>query len=699
MLTYLAAFLLAVVPGALLGWMLPAGRYRWVAWAAAPSLTLGLAAFSMGWLARAGLPTSALAVLVAEAVGAAAAVTVVRLVTSMRSRSRRHRPGSADASAAEPSAGSALGRPAEDRPRRWPVDRSLARLGLPRLADLAGVTLPAAFSMRFGYAFLHGVQAPPGWDAMNHAYFVRRILDTGSTTIQNVCVTGPTHVEPSCTFYPLAANVLWAQTVAVTGGRVSTAMLAWGMLVAPFAMVVGVYAAVRLLGGRPVVASCAAAMPTLLGPLWISLRTGRMTEQAAPSMAAGVALLIALALRGRHPVRVGLLAALAVAGIVMSHSYDVLFMGTVALVMVLVVRERFRLRRAASGLATMLVSGLLILLPFVGAILGADAERTASRPTYTSFGASFRFWVLDVDRYVLFGFPPPGTRNSVLDVTSIRVALVITLLALCASPLAFVLRPLRWARPWVAAAVVWTAIGIWTAYSTNPVATALSHLWYGIRERVRNMIMPVYGLTALAGAIAIGIVVWWLVSRLVHAARGARTARWACAASAVLMLASLTAMAVQSPSRAPLRHDLLSRAPVGQSYARTYQWLAQHTARDRVVAYDRHLEFMTWSYADYDAPLLFGIPPLTASSLRNYDERYAAFEWLANSADVEPSGCLVRKYDIEYLAVGQRRMPGWSPHYSRARLAKSRNVELVHQDGRLRVFKVTDAGRACPSAG
>lgn len=682
MLTYLAALVLAVVPGAILGFALPAGRYRWTVWAASPSITLGLAAVAMGWMPRAGLPDSPRAVLVGELVLAVLGLGGAHLLDRRRSRGRV-------VTTSHPAT-----RPAGSR-----VAQLLGRLGLPRMGDLVGVGLPSLFTVAFAYVFLGKIAQPPGWDGMNHAFFTRRMIDAGTTATEAVCVTGSTHVEPSCAFYPLAANTLWAQTAELTGGRVGTAMLGWAIVVGPLALVAGVYAATRMLGGRPLVAMCAAAMPTLLGPLWISLRTGRITEQAAPCMAAGVAILVALALRGRHPLRIGLLAGLSGIGIVMSHSYDVLFMGTLALGMLWVLRERFLVRRMLLGLATMVTTAVVGLLPFVGAILGANAERTANDPVYDNFRQSAAFWIKDFDRYVLFGFPPPGTRSSVLDVPTISAALWITLVVLCASPLCFLLRPLRWARPWVAAGFVWTAIGIWTSYSTSPVALALGGLWYGIRERVRNMIMPIYGLTALAGACAIGIVLWWSVSRVVRRLRSSRFgAPHASAVAALALVCALTALAVPRSSWSPLRTDLLNRSPVGRDYVKTYQWLQANTSRDAVVAYDRHLEFMTWSYADYDTGLLFGIPPLEASSRANYDERWAAFDWLVDNKDAKPAGCLVRKFNIEYLAVGQRRMPAWSPNYSRPRLAASDKVELVHEDGKLRVFKVTDTGRACPGA-
>ena len=63
----------------------------------------------------------------------------------------------------------------------------------------------------------------------------------------------------------------------------------------------------------------------MVGPLWASMLTGRVPEQAGPCLSVGVALLAALAVRSAHPVRLGLLAGLGAADFVLTHSYDVLF--------------------------------------------------------------------------------------------------------------------------------------------------------------------------------------------------------------------------------------------------------------------------------------------------------------------------------------------------------------------------------------
>src|SRR5581483_8773821 len=60
------SLLVGFAPGALLGVAMPAGKRRYLAWATAPLLTLGLTAIAMAWLPTLGLPHDAMSVLVAE---------------------------------------------------------------------------------------------------------------------------------------------------------------------------------------------------------------------------------------------------------------------------------------------------------------------------------------------------------------------------------------------------------------------------------------------------------------------------------------------------------------------------------------------------------------------------------------------------------------------------------------------------------
>ncbi len=341
MLTVLAAVVLATAPGALLSLGLPAGRDRWAAWAAAPALTLGLTGIAMGWLPRLGLPHGAGAVLVGEAALAAVVVLAARL-------RQRRRPA----------------RPLDPVRRRRP--------GTP---DLVCLGVPVALAVTLGVLLLGGFAAPPGWDAMNHALLTRNILQTGSAAVASACTSGYLHPVVSCAFYPLAADVSWAQAALLTGGPVSSAMAAWAVVVGPVQLVTAVYACVRVLGGRPVVAGAAAAATTLIGPLYAAMLTGRAPEQAGPGLSVAVALLVALAVRGRHPLRLGLLAGMGVAGIVLTHTYDVLFAAVLAAGLLIWVHGRLTARSAAWTLGAVAATTVAALVPFAATLLGAGGER------------------------------------------------------------------------------------------------------------------------------------------------------------------------------------------------------------------------------------------------------------------------------------------------------------------------------------
>ena len=685
MLTTLVAIALALLPGGLLALVLPAGRDRWAVLAFAPILSLGLTATAMGWLGALGLPDGVGAVLVGELVIALAAVAVGLWWQ------RRHGP--------------------EDRSNRLTAREAAARRRS-RLLDLVAVGVPSLLSVGLGRVMLGGFRYPPGWDGMNHAYLTRSILDTGSTAISSVCRTGPPPNNVSCTFYPLAADVSWAQAASLSGGSISAAMSAWSIVIGPLALVASVYVAVRLLGGGRVVAAAAALAPALIGPVWYAEISGRITEGVGPGLSVSIAILAAFALRGRYPVRLGLLAGLGLTGLLLTHTYEVLFAVTLALAVLFTIRGRFRLRAAWPGAVAIVVGTVATVVPFLGVLLGAKGERLASVAQFPGRPwDALLFWVIDLQRYVLLGYPAPGGHRDALGIWTVRIGLALTIPCLLASPISFLLPRLRWARPWVVCWVFWTAVGVWTSSSTSALAQGLAALWYGVAQRLQTMILPVYGVLAVAGACVIGTVVQELVDRRRGAAMttpdgegrtgsriGLATPVGASVAAAALVL-GLFALTVPSSTRVPLRQDLARRTPTSKAYPATFSWLAAHTARNQVVAADRNVDLMTWLYADYDVKPLFGIPPLTPASKAVYDERWVVFEWLTNRSGARPAGCLVRKYQVAYLVTGPQRVPGWPRNYTKTALAASPNVSLVRDDKGVKVWSVTPAGRACPSAG
>ncbi|TYB99256.1 hypothetical protein FXF53_15955 [Micromonospora sp. WP24] len=675
MFTTLIALVVALAPGAVLGFALPPGRYRWAVWAASPALTLGLVTVGMAWLPTLGLPRSALAVLVAELVLAGVAVVASRLFW--------HGLGGADEDGGRPSL--------RARFRRLPSVR-------PRWVDMAGLAVPSTISIAFGWLMLGRLVAPPGWDAMNHGFLTRRILDTGSVMVTDVCTSGVNQVNVSCTFYPLSADISWAQAVQLTGGHISTAMAAWSIILGPLALVASVYGCARALNARPIVAACAATAPAFIGPMWVSVINGRINEQTAPCMAGAIALLVAVALRGPHPIRLGLLAGLAGAGLVMTHTYDVLFIGVLTIGVVLALRAPFKLRDGATALGAAVVAGLLPLVPLLGALLGANGERTSNEPALPNmWDKSFEYWVTHPQRYALFGYPLVPSKDFVFTMSPISVAVVITMACLLVSPFCLFIPRLRWARPWFVAGALFTVIGMWTTSSESTAAATLAGLWYGVRERVRSMIFPVYGILTVVGAVVIGIAIQWLVTRLVAKARGLRDSAVPAAVAASVLVLALIGLGAVPSSWKPLRTAMINRAPIGNSYVQAYEWLSEHTPPGKTVAYDRHREFMSWAYADYENPLLFGIPPLPGLTAAgdDYERRWAAFHWLVGTEGARPAGCDVRRFSIEYVIVGKRGIPAATKNYKQSLLDASNKVTLVQKFGRIKIYQVTAAGQEC----
>ena len=252
-----------------------------------------------------------------------------------------------------------------------------------------------------------------GWDAMNHALLTGNILQHHRDLGVHVRLCPPGRVVR---LLPAGGERVLGQAAVLTGGAVSSAMNAWTVVVAPVFLVASVYACVRALGGRPVVAGAAAAAPTAVGPLYASMLTGRITEEVGPALSVGVALLVALAVRGPHPVRTGALAGIGAAGIVMTHTYDVLFTAVLAAGLVLWLPARTdgpAARTLVAATATAGVAAAVALAPFLRGLLGADGDRAAAPPALMGQpGRAWSFWFTYLRRYVAWATPSPAATSS-----------------------------------------------------------------------------------------------------------------------------------------------------------------------------------------------------------------------------------------------------------------------------------------------
>lgn len=684
MIVVLGALAVAIVPGALLALVVPPGREQYVALAASPVLTLGLVSVASGWLGLAGLPDSPGWVLVVELlVGGGAALGGWWWRRGGRTRRRGTPAGS------------------------WTRPTRLVRL--PAKIDLLAMAAAGVVVLGFGHVLVGRFRFPPGWDANNHAILTRNMLQSGSTDITAACRTGSFAGRTACQFYPIAADITWGQAAWLTGGRLSASMVAAAAVVGPVALVAAIYAAVRLLGGRPVAAACAAALPAVIGTLWqqqIGSPIQSRVSGVIPGFSIAVALLVVLALRGRFRTTMAVLAGLSVTGLAMTHTYDVLFAATLALAFLIFFTGYWRLRAAVTSAAVLLVSTLVTIAPFLPSMVGANGERTAlPAPFAGRLGDAFQYWVTDLQRYALFGWPDVHGHQSaeVIARTTIQIGLVITVPLLVLSVACIPFAALAWARPWLAAGIVWTAIGIWTTSSTDGLAQALAHLWYGGAPRLTDMVFPVYPVLTVAGACALGLGAQYVLSRLFTATpdsgRRLRGQPVVALAVPVVLVVTLLGVGALPSSRRGIQHELAARAPAGGAFPRVLAWVDQHTAPGEAVAYNRTYEWLTWSFGDYGTRALFGVGPFDPPSTQDIAQRWRAYEFLTGQPGAEPAGCLVRRFHVAWLVTSNRHLTGGvGPEYSHAGAATSPYLQLAHSDGGLRVYRVTEAGRVCAGA-
>jgi hypothetical protein len=472
----------------------------------------------------------------------------------------------------------------------------------------------------------------------------------------------------------------------------------------------GVYATLRLLGAGVVVSAVCASVPLVLGPLWRPLVSGLITAQTGLALTPAIAVLVALALRRERSRRLAVLGGLGVAGVILTHTYDILAVALLTLLMAATMRVlRARLRTLVHGVALLGGTAAAALWPWLDGISRAAGERGQVPPAFPGDPlAAAAWWFLEPASYLPFSIelqaPAPGVITWVEPTSPAGVFVAVARALVLVSPLAFFVRELRWARPWIGLLAVAGAVGTVTMSTSGPARDAVAGLWYGDAARVLFMVAPAYGVAACAG----GCVVATLVRRAAGPAvppalRRSRPVRWMQArgvtsATAAIGIGSVTtASLLMSLASAWRPADTVFRqfAPLDPGMRRTYGWLADRLQPGEVVADDVHRELVTWGYADAGIGLLFGLVPIDPAAQRDWDARRMAWYWLVGVARTD-HGCLVRHYRIRYVVVSERPIPAGRSRYVSSLLETPRNVELVHVDGPARVYEVTERGRRCP---
>lgn len=647
----------AVVPGAALirlAWP-GAGLLRTVA--AAPPVSFGFAYVL-------GLAASRLSVWpeVLVVVGAAAAVLATAVVDAFRWRARR-------------AARRTTGLPAQAWPglRAYFGTRPAGRMV--SWALLAGGVVLGALLWR---TFQSSLLVPASWDAMHHGFFIKQISRFHTMDSSVVLASDTTVHDGGGTFYPLAFNLVAATLHTVTGGVISTIMLASTVALAGILLPIGSYAlAAELDPDRPLVAGFSAITPVLPILLYLVEGTGRLTGILGVALVPG---LVVLLVAQRGPVRWSTLplAILGLVGIIGMHVSEAPLAVLTAVVCVAVWPGRLSdlpgLWRWGAWLAAAGAAGIVGLLVLEPNLIRLASERSGAivHPVYRPFGevlaatmdATGQAWVLPV------------------------VGCLVTLLP-------------RWRR-FRGAAVTLVLFALFFFGVTLGLRTLMPTLaipWYGNPGRiswdltVAAAVPTAVGLAAIASLVARGATV---LARFVagtdrpgeRPVLARRIERWTpplvAAFAGVLLVVAFALPPVARQGR------VVSDAagPVDRDSIAAFHYLAAHVRPDEKVLDDLRTDGAMWMYVDHDVSPLFGSSPLYGEAPRSWKEKL----WLSRHlVKISTDPCvrtMLDKYEIRYVYVGDAHIyDGWHDFPSHWMNNRPEFSEVFHQ-GNAHVFVI-----------
>jgi hypothetical protein len=655
----------------------PRSPARYAALAASPAVSLGLTGLAFSWSSALGRDWSVLTLLAIEL------VVVVGLV-GLRAAIRRT-PWMARV------VGSSVEVP-RIGVRRWLLTRG---------SDIAAVTVAVLTAVSVVRWMFAGLTFPPGWDAMNHAFMARRVLDLGSVLPSDVCVTGSTLPQESCGFYPLVPHIVWAQTALLSGGTLSEAMLSSLVLLVPVCLVLASFALTRVLGAGVWTACADAAAIGIVGPLLQSTYTGLITLLLGAALSPGVALLVYTGVHHDRARGLRTISGLAVGGLLLTHTYDAVLAGILGIGL-LATRPltRPRTTRLLRGSLAALVGAALVVGPHATTLLAAGDVRHPQRPAYAGqLADALVHWVLAPGRYVgtfLDNEPSQPTSPVIILVGSACGLGIVLGLALCWT------RETRWLRPFAVLQVVVVAMTVLFDTTTGPVRDAASGLFYGQAYRVFEASAAAPAVLSVGGWV---VLVQWCRRRLRGRRKVAAPARIRSLAPVlpllpVAVVVTLTVAVLASPSSAAARSVLDRRSPHDvAAYQRAGRWLAARLGPDVVVAEDFHRDFVPWLDADYGVGLLKGLAPLVASSVPDWSNRGKLWHDITAARPSRSAPCLENPYGVAFVVVSDESMPNGDRHWTAAGLGASPYLTPAYTDGPVQVFAVHDCPPAPPAAG
>lgn len=527
---------------------------------------------------------------------------------------------------------------------------------------LAGLALVLVWVVAVGLSTAGPAGVPPGIDANTHGLMLARILDLG-TIDPDVVTQYDLAAAPGTTstfFYILGPHAVAAPVAALT----SVPATLWALeVLASLWLVLGVLVLARRCGLRRG-ASAAVWVSALTVPLlpFSVVFWGGMPLMLGLALVPPVALLAASA----RDLRSSGLLALAVAGLVVVHTTELIVVALMAFVALLLSGTSLRARAADAGRAALaVVAALVLAAPTVAGLAAGGADR-APDPSEGDLPLDA---VLRALLEPLTGSTYPAGQAGTLVLVSAAVAIALAGIG------AVALRRSAWGAATTVAVVV---VLLLATVAHIGVLQPLVRPWYASGERIATQAAALLPVLAGAG-----------IERVLSPVRDARRSLVAATAVLVVVLAPLAARSVQLATSGIDRYSVVTAADRD-----AFAWLAEH-ARPGERVLGNIGDGSTWMYVETSGaavPLFGAMPSLGFAAHDEFDDIvYLRANVDRIASDAKARG-IAADQRVRYVLVGERTFAGVDPPEALTRLASAPGVHEVFRSGPVRVYEITAVG-------
>ncbi len=523
---------------------------------------------------------------------------------------------------------------------------------------------------------LRGVAlGPAGNDGSHHAFFVARIVNTGTIDLSEIVVTDPLGQFRATKFYPLGTHASAAIATRLVGADIGRMLIVFLVLFAAVVLPVGMFVLARLLAPhRPLVAGFTALIVPAL-----------TIFPYAPSTWGGIALIVGMAM---VPVSVVLVTQVVLSGGPSARAYPrfVLSLAPAALALfaalsvhttqlplivflaVLVVLERawrkgvHTVLRAFSRLGAAMLLMAVLFAPALVSAGGGVSERSAINPApVESLG--------DVlDPILTLHLRTPARQGALA---------ALALLGACIWVIAT--RRVAWLIGWVAILV----LTLLASVSKDALSQTLTLPWYHLPQRVNyNQAFFVSFFAAVPLALAV-----------TGAIRLLRSPRWYVPATAMAAAALIAGVSLQGYRT--------SRAMVNSAYAVqgvrpaslvAYDWLAHRSQPRDTVINDSETDGSLWMYPHAQLNPLFGFPmystAVTKTSEADRRQRLFLRDNLTSLGRDPLVDAAARALRARWIYIDERIFPAAERTLKIDVLRRNPHIAEVFHRQRVHVFKI-----------